>query len=791
MSNLNTRKRNCKGVEFLIHGIVQGVGFRPFVYNLATLLGISGSVSNSSAGVLIRAVADRERLLSFKDKLEKEAPPLARIFSIEAHPATFDLPDDKFRILASTKGESVATWIPPDIALCKDCLAELLDLKDRRAGYPFINCTNCGPRFTIVETIPYDRPKTSMKVFPMCAGCAEEYETPTDRRFHAQPNACSDCGPHLSWHDHTGNLLSCSNPVAEAVTALKNGSILAIRGLGGFHLAVDALQESSVQLLRQRKGRKKKPLAIMVADINSAKKFAHVSDIEKKALLSPECPIVLLQKKTHSDLASNLAPDISDIGVMLPYTPLHHLLFHYRDCPGALVMTSGNVSGAPICTANDDAIRRLGAIADFFLLHNREIVTRIDDSVVKVIKGRPRPFRRARGYVPAPLLFSRTLPPIIGCGGGLKSTFCLAKDKLVFPSQHIGDLFNLESFEFYTESVEHLKKIFEIDPVAAACDLHPDYLSSRYAVDLDLPLYRIQHHHAHAVSVMAEHNLFKPVIAVVLDGTGYGPDGTIWGGEFLKADLVGYKRLGHFQHLSLPGGDAAAMEPWRMGCSALYHAYGSESLLAKALPSSLVPISPAKREIIKEMLEKGFNSPLTSSCGRLFDAVASILGLCLSAGYEGQAAMELETLATQAATKNWLSDLDSATQPNHSSRLLEKDGLWQIVTTDLVRIIHDDCNQGQDKRIIALHFHFELIGSILSLTQKLSEQTGIRDIVLSGGCLQNKLLLEGLFHVLSLQGYNVYTGRNAPINDGGVSIGQAIIGGLQHVSCHTHAGYEN
>ena len=458
VSNLNTKKHKRKGIELLIHGIVQGVGFRPFVYNLATRLKISGTVSNSSAGVLIRAVANTERLNSFKELLQKEAPPLARIFLIEEREATFAFPDDDFQILASVAGERVATWIPPDIALCKDCLDELLNPKDRRSRYPFINCTNCGPRFTIVETIPYDRPKTSMKVFPMCASCAEEYANPTDRRFHAQPNACSDCGPQLSWHDSHGKLLPCSDPVSEAISAFNKGGILAIRGLGGFHLAVDALQNPAVQLLRERKGRKAKPLAIMVANIEAAKNFAHLSGIEEKTLRSPECPIVLLKKIEHSRLAENLAPGVGVIGIMLPYTPLHHLLFHRADCPQALVMTSGNVSGAPICTGNKEAISHLGSIADFFLLHNREIITRIDDSVVRVIKGKARPLRRARGYVPAPLPLTCSLPPIIGCGGGLKSTFCLGKDRLAFLSQHIGDLFNLESFEFYTESVEHLKR---------------------------------------------------------------------------------------------------------------------------------------------------------------------------------------------------------------------------------------------------------------------------------------------------------------------------------------------
>jgi hydrogenase maturation protein HypF len=729
--------------------------------------------------------------MSFKDMLQENAPPLARIFSIEEHQITFDLPDDTFRILASTKEEKVATWIPPDIALCQDCLAELLNPDDRRADYPFINCTNCGPRFTIVETIPYDRPQTSMKVFPMCTACAREYDDPTNRRFHAQPNACPDCGPHLSWHDRLGKPLSCTNPVTEAVLALKMGNIVAIRGLGGFHLAVDATQKSAVQLLRERKGRKEKPLAIMVADANGAKKLATLSQIEEKLLLSPECPIILLAKRENSFLAPNLAPDVGDIGIMLPYTPLHHLLFHHPDCPQALVMTSGNASGSPICTSNDEAVRRLGSIADFFLLHNREIVTRIDDSVVKVMNDTPRPFRRARGYVPSPLPISCSLPPIIGCGGGLKSTFSLAKDRMIFPSQHIGDLFNLDSFEFYCESVEHLKKVFEIEPVAAACDMHPDYLSSRFAQELNLPLYPIQHHHAHAASVMAEHGLQEPVLAVVLDGTGYGPDHTIWGGEFLQADLTGYKRLGHLQHLSLPGGDAAAMEPWRMGCSALFHTYGVQSLAGNSLPAPLSSIDPGKREIIKEMLESDFNSPLTSSCGRLFDAVASLLGVCLTASYEGQAAMQLEALATQAVSKDWMEKLLASVSQDAPSHVSEQNGMWQIVTTDLVKTIQNADNCGADREVIALDFHFALIRSILQLIQQLSLQTGIQDIVLSGGCLQNKLLMEGLYHVLSQNGFHVYTGKEIPINDGGVSIGQALIGGMQHVSCHSHAGYEN
>jgi hydrogenase maturation protein HypF len=791
VSSLSTKKPDRRGVEFLIQGIVQGVGFRPFVYNLATRLGISGTVSNSSAGVLVRAAACWELLESFKDLLQKEAPPLARIFSIIEVPLTADLPEDGFEILASVADESANTGIPPDIALCDDCLLELLDPDDRRAGYPFINCTNCGPRFTIVETIPYDRPKTSMKVFPMCASCGAEYSNPKDRRFHAQPNACPICGPHLSWHDHLGNLLVCDDPVTEAITALTNDKILAIRGLGGFHLAVNGCSEPAVLLLRNRKGRKSKPLAIMAANIDSAKNFAEISDIEEKTLLSPERPIVLLRKRERSGLAEGLAPGVNDIGIMLPYTPLHHLLFQHDTSPAALVMTSGNASGSPICTGNEEAIRHLGRIADFFLLHNREIVTRIDDSVVRISENRPRLFRRARGYVPVPIQLSCSLPPVIGCGGGLKSTFCLGREKLAFPSQHIGDLFNLESFDFYTESVEHLKKVFEIDPVMAACDLHPDYMSSHYAAGLGLPLYRIQHHHAHAVAVMAEHGLSEPVLAVVLDGTGFGPDGSIWGGEFLVADLINYKRIGHFQQFSLPGGDAAAMEPWRMGCSALFHTFGSEALVGKNLPAFLGTIPPERREIIAEMIKKGLNTPVTSSCGRLFDAAAALLGIRLFASYEGQAAMELESLAWKAAPENWKINLDSHLKKKHSSWLFAENGMWQVVTSNLVTTIFDSLLQGQNAANIALCFHFGLIGSILTTIRQLSTQTGIQEIVLSGGCLQNRLLLEGLFHVLLQENFRVFTGRNIPVNDGGVSVGQAIIGGLQHVSCHTHAGNQN
>jgi hydrogenase maturation protein HypF len=785
--NSSTR-HNQIGVEILIRGIVQGVGFRPFVYKLASRFEVSGTVGNNSDGVVIRALARSDRLALFLEALEHQAPPLARITAIEKKPLTDPVESGAFTILASAAGMTANTAIPPDIALCEDCLAELLDPRDRRFHYPFINCTNCGPRFTIVETIPYDRPGTSMKVFPMCADCEREYRDPANRRFHAQPNACPVCGPRLFWHDRSGELLPCDNPLSEAAAALRRGKILAIRGLGGFHLAADATSAEAVELLRRRKGRPAKPLAVMLPDVETVQSLFSLSGEERTQLLSAAHPIVLLSPHSETGLAANLAPGIDSIGVMLPYTPLHHLLFQQQDCPRALVMTSGNVSGAPICTGNDDALERLASIADFFLLHNREIVTRVDDSVCHVVDGRSRLLRRARGYVPAPLMVPWKLPQILGCGGGLKSTFCLARDHSLILSQHIGDLFNLASSTFYAESIEHLQRVFEIRPEAVACDLHPDYLSTRYAEELSLPLYRIQHHHAHAAAVMAEHGLSDPVIAVIMDGTGFGPDGTVWGGEFLLADLTAYTRLGHLSHLQLPGGDKAAVEPWRMAMSALFRSHGADGLSERRLPPALREIPRTHRDTITAMLKSSFNTPLTSSCGRLFDAVAAVLGIRQFISYEGQAAMELESLARKTAVSTWKTELAEARYPALLRSVPGKDEKWEISSEEFVRIAVSALQKGQKADEIALRFHIQLIRSIAELTERLSEQTGIRHIVLSGGCMQNGLLLEGLSFVLKNTGFQVFTGEDVPINDGAISLGQTIIGGLQHVSRNSHEG---
>ncbi len=781
MLSLNIRRKRT-GVEILIRGTVQGVGFRPFVYKLASRFSVTGTVINTGDGVVIQAIAEDGKLDAFIEAISEESPPLSRLTTVDSHPFTFDVVPEGFTILASSTTDSATTSIPPDIALCDDCYNELFDPTDRRFRYPFINCTNCGPRFTIVETIPYDRPKTSMKVFPMCSACEKEYHNPADRRFHAQPNGCPECGPNISWHDSIGTLLDVKDIVYAAAENLADNRVVAIRGLGGFHLAVNGCSKSSVALLRKRKSRPDKPLAIMVANPDILQEFCYFSDKEKKLLLSPEHPIVLLKRKAHSKLAPNLAPGIDDIGVMLPYTPLHHLLFREKKCPAALVMTSGNASGTPICTGNEDALKRLHAIADFFLLHNRDIVTRVDDSVVKVIGPKPLIFRRARGFAPSPIAIPWQLPKILGCGAGLKSTFCLSRGKSSFLSQHIGDLSNLESYDFYTESIDHLKGVFQIEPEAVACDLHPDYLSSHYAEKQGLPIYPIQHHHAHAVAVMAEHGIEKPVLAVVMDGTGYGPDGTIWGGEILKADLTTYSRLGHLSHLHLPGGDTATTEPWRMALSALYSAFGEEGLQIAQLPLSLQHLDRANVEVITTMLKNNFNSPLTSSCGRLFDAASALLGIRQRISYEGQAAMELESLANKAVTSSWLAKIQPDRYKNNSKFLFKNDGKWEIRTQEFFKTLLTDLSKGENLSVIALNFHTLLIGTTTELLRKLSRQTGIDRVVLSGGCMQNKLLLEGLFHTLTNENLQVYTGEMLPINDGAISFGQAVAGGLQHCS---------
>jgi len=774
------------GVELTIHGIVQGVGFRPFVHRTASQFNITGTVTNSGTGVIVRTLCRQDQLDDLLEVLQNNSPPLARITAIEQRVISVDKPWEDFTIETSVSGPVAGAMIPPDIALCDDCLHELTDPNDRRFGYPFINCTNCGPRFSIVRTIPYDRPKTSMRDFTMCPDCDGEYHDPIDRRFHAQPNACYDCGPSLSFYGEN-SMEENSDPIDSAVRSLCNGDVVAIRGLGGFHLAVDGTSVSAVQKLRERKRRPDKPLAIMVADLTRLKEIAVVSDIETTLLSGPQHPIVLLKKNKSDLVAANLAPGIGEIGIMLPYTPFHHLLFQHRDCPKVLVMTSGNISGEPICTSNECAFDKLDRIADTFLLHNRDIITRVDDSVARVMGKGAMMFRRARGYVPYPILLDFELPPVLGCGGGLKSTFCLARGKTAFMSQHIGDLFNLESLEFYQESVDHLQSVLEIEPEIVVCDLHPDYLSTHYGRDLGLPFYQAQHHHAHAVSVMAENGLNEKVLAVILDGTGLGPDGTVWGGEFLLCDLTSYERVGHLQQIDLPGGDSAALEPYRMALSTLHAVYGEDGITPNRLPPTLAAVEKDRIRVVGEMISNNINCPKTSSCGRLFDAVASLLGIRHVITFEGQAAMELESLA---AKELFLSSKTLETllaSGDNQVTLSETDGIIHLSIEPFINSIMNGLRDDVPAERAALDFHIQLIRAIGYTLEQLRQNTGLNNVVLSGGCLQNRLLLDGLHHILEQNRFRVYTGSEIPVNDGGISLGQAIIGGLLHVSSDSYA----
>ncbi|MCF8055047.1 MAG: carbamoyltransferase HypF [Desulfocapsa sp.] len=761
--------------EIIVRGTVQGVGFRPFVYRLAKEFNIVGTIVNNDQGVVIEAEGKQSSIRAFIETIQFSPPPLARITSLLQNPQATVKGFTEFSILKSVSSQKNKALIPADIAICDDCLQDILTPKNRRFSYPFTNCTNCGPRFTIVETVPYDRPLTSMKHFPLCSACRAEYEDPGNRRFHAQPNACAECGPELSYHDGEGRKVAVSSPLTEVARALQQGKIVAMRGLGGFHLVVDAGSEQAVARLRIRKGRKSKPLAVMTSSLEEAATFCHLDPEAENLLQGVEHPIVLLPRK-KSTLVAVLTPGINEIGVMLPYTPLHQLLFMEADCPRTLVMTSGNRSGAPIFTANDAAVAGLQSIADCFLLHNREIVTRVDDSVARITGRGVQLLRRARGYVPGSTSLPWNMPPILACGGGLKSTFCLTRDLEGFLSQHIGDLFNLESLNFYKESIYHLKKLLQVEPEAVVCDLHPDYLSSHYAKESGLPLYKVQHQHAHAAAVLVEHGIREKVLALILDGSGLGADSSIWGGEVLEADCFGYKRIGSLSPMLLPGGDAAAESPWRMGLS-LLHALG------KGAPK-LHLVEKQKESALWQMMDQGFNCPLSTSCGRLFDGAAALLGVCLTADYEGQAAMELESLAREAKEEQSLEGL-LATCCGRAG-MKREDGRLVLRQQDLILQLLAQRMAGNDPASIALDFHLCLIQSFFVLLQKLGHQTGLRKVVLTGGCMQNRLLLEGLFILLEQEGFTVFTGEQVPVNDGGIALGQAVIGGLAHVSRSTN-----
>jgi len=795
-----------------VHGVVQGVGFRPFVYRLAHEHALTGWVLNHSGGVSIEVEGPLAVLDAFLRDLQAKAPPLACIEGISAA----DYPPNgyaTFEIRESRAEEGRYQLISPDIATCLDCQRELFDPTDRRYRYPFTNCTNCGPRFTIIEDIPYDRPLTTMRDFVMCAACRAEYDEPLDRRFHAQPNACPVCGPHL-WlepglQEDLSPLADFQDEIACAAWLLQQGYILAIKGLGGFHLACDATNQTAVRLLRERKRRPAKPLAVMMATLEEIRQHCCLSEEEEQLLTSPQCPIVLLPwKKEVSNVCELVAPRYEYLGVVLPYTPLHHVLL--RDVKRPLVMTSGNLSEEPIAQENEEARRRLGHLADYFLMHNRDIYTRFDDSVwfvpriadgERAIRNRsaepssraqaegrsrrsPQPIRRARGYAPSPIRLPFRTKHILACGAELKNTFCLTRDEYAFLSQHIGDMENLETLEHFETTIELYKHMFRIEPEVIAYDMHPDYLATKYAksqisnLKSQIP---IQHHHAHIAACLADNGWSPddgPVIGVAWDGTGYGADGRIWGGEFLVADYRGFGRAAYLEYLPMPGGEAAIRNPYRLAIGYLYALTGQ---LPSFRPSS-VPPNPStllrtgfggeggeELRIIRQQIDKGINCPQTSAGGRLFDAVAALIGVRERVTYEAQAAIELE-MAAQIQYP--ISNIQIAGYPfgieeSDGGKVIRLRGLFDALLADL----RGEVAVGE----MAYRFHVTVAEMIGAMCERIARETGLRTVALSGGCFQNRLLLALVVPRLREVGLRVLLHRQVPCNDGGISLGQAVI----------------
>ena len=755
-----------------ISGVVQGVGFRPFLFVLAKKYHLKGEVSNTSSGVSVIVEGTIKNIEGFTHDIYHKSPLLASVKHIEtmdtAH-HNFSL----FQIIKSKTANSRNTLISPDVTLCADCLAEMKDPHDRRYEYPFINCTNCGPRYTIIEDIPYDRPKTSMKQFKMCQACQGEYDDPLNRRFHAQPNACPECGPTVFLTDHKGVRIDSDSKEAITLAAryLKKGKIVAVKGLGGFHLACDAANLEAVQRLRQRKARPHKPFALMAESASRLFDHVHVSDREKDLLESYHRPIVLLKKKDTrpgkiEGLALDVAPFNKTLGIMLPYTPLHYLLLEKG--PDILVMTSGNRSGEPLSIDNEEALDAFSHIADYFLLHNREICFRADDSIARIQAGKTRFIRRSRGYAPLPVAMNNPMPKILGCGAGLKNTVCLTRKNDVFLSQHIGDLDNIKVYDFYQNSIDHLKQIFDIQPGIIAHDLHPGYMSTGYAMaQKSIKKIGVQHHHAHAVACMAENNLDEPVIAITLDGTGYGTDGHIWGGEILVCTQKGFKRNAHLSYMRMPGGDAAVLEPWRMAASLLYQAFGND-FLSLDIPF-IKQMDKEKLFFICQMMEKNLNSPLTSSAGRVFDAIASLLCIRHKISHESQAAMELEAVADEdPAEKAYGFDLVENKKEGSI-------GAFQINLEACIRQIVADLRQGVTNGCISSKFHHTLVQAFLAAAMIVSKKTGIKKTVLSGGVFNNDIILNRMIHSLEENDLKVYTHTKVPTGDGGICLGQAVV----------------
>ncbi len=749
-----------------VRGIVQGVGFRPFVYELATRLKLAGFVRNHSGGVVIEVEGDSNSLDRFLKALDRQPPPLAKIDELICESRT-PVGDRRFCIEPSTAESAHPVFISPDSATCDDCLAELFDSRDRRFGYPFINCTNCGPRLTIVTGAPYDRQRTTMAEFVMCNACRAEYEDPANRRFDAEPTCCAECGPQLELLDTTGRVIASPEPIAQFAVAIIAGQNGALKGLGGYHIACDARNEAAVGELRRRKHRDEKPFALMVADLTAARRLCEISPEEQVLLASKRRPIVLLRRRDSAPVADSVAPNNPYLGIMLPYTPLHHLLVHAVDRV-PLVMTSGNRSDEPIAFEDDEAIKRLAGIADVFLTHDRPIHVRCDDSVTRIVAGHELPIRRSRGYAPLPIALPTECPcPILAVGGQLKGTFALGIGRHAFISHHLGDLDQFGAFRAFERDIALYEQLFEAQPQLIVHDIHPDYSSTRHAIDraasIGLKSMDVQYHHAHMASCMVEHGLDEPVIAVTFDGTGYGTDGAIWGGEFLVGDYTSFCRAAHLRYVGMPGGDAAIREPWRMAIAHLRDTGCS-------VPALRGRISPASWRAIEQMSARGLNTPPTSSAGRLFDAVAALAGVRDRVSFEGQAAMELEWLASRVPPDG-LYPFDLTIEVEHglveTATVVDTRPLIQAVAADV-------CGNITPERI-ARRFHSTLVEMIATVCGRLKVAARLNAVVLSGGVFMNALLSSEVCDRLSRDGFRVYRHCRVPPNDGGLSLGQLAV----------------
>lgn len=740
-----------KAYNIRVYGLVQGVGFRPFVYGLATSLKLSGWALNSSDGVRIRVQGVSRAVEEFFRQLQEHAPPLAKIDAVEFTEVPLE-GFSEFTILSSQSSSSNITQVSPDTAVCQDCLADM-KRQPHRLNYPFINCTNCGPRFSIIEDLPYDRSKTTMKAFTLCSQCQHEYEDVANRRFHAQPNACRHCGPEYSLIYQGQQVTDFETILTRACELLETGRILAMKGIGGFHLACDALNEEAVMTLRQRKQREGKPFAVMVKNLETLKAYTETSAKEAELLSSPKRPIVLLKKR--KDLAAAVTGGLDTLGVMLPYTPFHYLLFE-RLSIEAIVLTSGNISDEPIILSNEEALAKFAQIADATLMYNRDIYNRCDDSVAAVVNGIPRVLRRTRGWVPEPITLAFDVEGIVAAGAELKTCFAVGKGRQAILSQHIGDLKNLETYQFYQEAFDRFTRLFRVAPQLIACDLHPDYLSTRFAKASGLPIVPVQHHHAHIAACMAEHGLDKRVIGISFDGAGLGDDGHIWGGEFLVCDLSEYTRIAHFDYIPMPGGDKAVEEPWRMAAAYLHKVFGS-AMCHYPLPL-FSKISMEKIHLLCRAIEKGINWPLTSSVGRLFDAIAALIDLVYMSSFEAEAPMRLEAIL-------------KPTTERYTYRIINERILVESMICEVVQDLRDNLAQGT----ISAKFHHTIAAIVLELAERIRTEHGMNTVVLSGGVFQNRYLLEQVEKQLTVKNFDVYSHQNIPSNDGGLCLGQLVV----------------